>query len=73
MCHQTGFSGRTAIIELLDLSDRIREMILELRPGPEIRRQAAKEGMTFLRQSALDVAFAGQTSLQEVNKVTFVE
>ena len=73
MCHQTGYRGRTAIIELLDLSDRIREMILELRPGPEIRRQAAKEGMTFLRQSALAVAFAGQTSLKEVNKVTFVE
>jgi len=73
MCHQTGFSGRTAIIELLDLSDRIREMILELRPGAEIRRQAAKEGMTFLRHSALAVAFAGQTSLKEVNKVTFIE
>jgi type II secretory ATPase GspE/PulE/Tfp pilus assembly ATPase PilB-like protein len=73
MCHQTGFTGRTAIIELLDLSDKIREMILELRPGSEIRRQAAKEGMTFLRHSALAVAFAGQTSLQEVNKVTIDE
>jgi type IV pilus assembly protein PilB len=73
MCHQTGYTGRTAIVELLDLSDKIREMILEMRPGSEVRRQAAKEGMTFLRQSALEVAFAGHTSLQEVNKVTFVE
>ncbi|MFQ5744641.1 MAG: GspE/PulE family protein [Acidobacteriota bacterium] len=72
-CHGTGYVGRTAIAELLDMSDRIREMILERRPASEIKRQAAEEGMSFLRQSALQKVFAGQTTLQEINKVTFVE
>src|SRR6202041_1143531 len=53
-CAGTGFRGRTAIHELLDLSDRIREMILAKRPTSEIRRAARDEGMRFLRESALD-------------------
>jgi type IV pilus assembly protein PilB len=72
-CNGTGFLGRTAISELLDLSDRIRELILERRPGAEIKRAAKKEGMTFLRESALDKVFEGVTTLREINKVTFVE
>ena len=66
-------SGRTAIRELLDLSEPIREMILNKRPASEIRRQAASEGMTFLRESALDKAKLGITTLKEINKVTFIE
>ncbi|MDH3253646.1 MAG: GspE/PulE family protein [Acidobacteriota bacterium] len=72
-CNGTGFLGRTAISELLDLSDRIRELILERRPASEIKRAAKKEGMTFLRESALDKVFEGVTTLREINKVTFVE
>ena len=72
-CNGTGFHGRRAICELLDLSDRIRELILERRPASEIRRAAAEEGMIFLRESALAQAFEGITTLREINKVTFVD
>jgi len=72
-CAGTGFRGRTAIHELLDLSDRIREMILNKRPASEIKRVAREEGMTFLRESALAKAREGVTTLREINKVTFIE
>ena len=77
----TRFSGnirdeagvRVAIHELLDLSDRIREMILARKPTSEIRRAAREEGMRFLRESALDKVRLGMTTLKEINKVTFIE
>ncbi len=72
-CGGTGFRGRTAIHELLDLSERIREMILDKRPTSEIKRVAREEGMTFLRESALKKAVSGVTTLREINKVTFIE
>ncbi|MCI0423421.1 MAG: GspE/PulE family protein [Acidobacteria bacterium] len=72
-CGGTGYRGRTAIHELLDLSDRIREMILERKPASEIKRVAHEEGMTFLRESALQKAFTGISTLKEINKVTFIE
>jgi type II secretory ATPase GspE/PulE/Tfp pilus assembly ATPase PilB-like protein len=72
-CGGTGFHGRTAIHELLDLTDRIRELILERRPSSEIRRAAREEGMHFLREAALDKVRAGITTLKEINKVTFIE
>ncbi len=72
-CNYTGYRGRKAITEFLDLSDRIREMILEKRPSSEIRKAAIAEGMTSLRHSALDKVFAGDTTLKEINRVTFIE
>ncbi|MCP3979542.1 MAG: type II/IV secretion system protein [bacterium] len=72
-CNGTGYRGRTAIAELLDMSDRIREMVLRRRPGSEIRRAAREEGMTVLREAALAKAFLGKSTLYEINKVTFVE
>jgi type IV pilus assembly protein PilB len=72
-CSGSGFRGRTAITELIDLSDRIREMIVNRRPTSEIKRAAREEGMTFLRDSGLGKIHAGLTTLREVNKVTFVE
>ena len=72
-CSGTGFKGRTAIHELLDLSDSVREMILAKKPTSEIRRAARDEGMRFLRESALDKVKAGTTTLKEINKVTFIE
>jgi type IV pilus assembly protein PilB len=72
-CAGTGFKGRTAIHELLDLSDHIREMILDRKPSSEIRRAAHEEGMHFLRESALAKLKAGVTTLKEINKVTFIE
>jgi type IV pilus assembly protein PilB len=72
-CAGTGFHGRTAITELLDLSDRIREMIVNRRPTTEIKRIAKEEGMTFLRDSGLAKVREGATTLKEINKVTFIE
>jgi type II secretory ATPase GspE/PulE/Tfp pilus assembly ATPase PilB-like protein len=72
-CNHTGYRGRTAIHELLDMSDSIREMIIERRPGSEIRRQAEKEGLSSLRESAVKKVFSGATTLHEINRVTFVE
>jgi len=72
-CGGTGFRGRTAIHELLDLSEHIREMILNKRPTSEIKRAAREEGMTFLRESALAKVKLGTSTLKEVNKVTFIE
>jgi type IV pilus assembly protein PilB len=72
-CGGTGFKGRTAICELLDLSDRIREMILDRRPASEIKKAAHEEGMRFLRESAVEKVLHGLTTLREINKVTFVE
>jgi type IV pilus assembly protein PilB len=72
-CGGTGFKGRTAICELLDLSDRIREMILDRRPASEVKKAAHEEGMRFLRESAVEKVLTGLTTLREINKVTFVE
>ncbi len=72
-CNHTGYRGRTAIHELLDMSDTIREMIIERRPGSEIRRQAEKEGLSSLRESAVKKVFNGVSTLHEINRVTFVE
>jgi len=72
-CNGTGFLGRLAISELLGLSDNIRELILGRRSAAEIKRAAKAEGMRFLRENALQKVFAGETTLKEINKVTFVE
>ena len=72
-CNGTGFHGRAAISELLDLSDKIRTMILDRRPASEIKKTAKDEGMTFLRESALKKVANGTTTLREINKVTFVD
>jgi type IV pilus assembly protein PilB len=72
-CSGTGYHGRTAICELMDLTDRIREMIVDRRPTSEIKRAAREEGMATLRESGLAKVKAGVTSIKEINKVTFVE
>jgi type IV pilus assembly protein PilB len=72
-CGGTGYKGRTAICELLDLTDHIRELILEKRSTSEIKKAAREEGMRFLRESAVEQVMLGKTTLREINKVTFVE
>jgi type II secretory ATPase GspE/PulE/Tfp pilus assembly ATPase PilB-like protein len=72
-CGGTGYKGRMAISELLDLSDRVRELILEKKSSAEIKRVAREEGMVFMRESAVAKALGGHTTLAEINKVTFVE
>src|SRR5438874_3407001 len=72
-CAGTGYKGRTAIHELLDLTDRIRELILEKKPTSEVRKAAGEEGMRFLREAALAKIRTNVTTLKEINKVTFIE
>jgi type II secretory ATPase GspE/PulE/Tfp pilus assembly ATPase PilB-like protein len=72
-CGGTGFRGRSAIHELLELDDEMREMLLAKKPGSEIRKKARDKGMAFLRDSALARVRAGITTLREINKVTFIE
>ena len=72
-CGGTGHRGRTAIHELLELTDPIRELILAKKPTSEVRKLAQKEGMSFLRESAIERVRRGITTLKEINKVTFIE
>jgi type IV pilus assembly protein PilB len=72
-CSGTGYKGRMAICELLDLTDHIREIILDRRPISEVKRAAKEQGMRFLRESAVERVLGGLTTLKEINKVTFVE
>ncbi|MBP1661696.1 MAG: epsE 2 [Candidatus Aminicenantes bacterium] len=72
-CNGTGYQGRTAIAEILELSDPIRELILEKRPLSEVKKRAKAEGMVFLREVGMDKVLAGVTGLKDLNKVTFVE
>jgi type IV pilus assembly protein PilB len=72
-CNGSGYRGRMAICELLDLSDTIRDMILARSPNSEIKRAVRDEGMRFLRESAVSRVLSGETTLREINKVTFVD
>ena len=72
-CAGSGYHGRSAISELLNLSDRVREMIISRRPTSDIKRVAKEEGMSFLRESAVRKVRGGLTTLREINKVTFHE
>ncbi len=72
-CNGSGYRGRMAICELLDLSDTIRDMILARAPNSEIKRAVRDEGMRFLRESAVSRVLSGETTLREINKVTFVD
>jgi type IV pilus assembly protein PilB len=72
-CNLTGYKGRTAIAELLELSDPIRELILEKKPLSEVRKRAKSEGMIFIREVGVKKVIKGTTSLKDLNKVTFVE
>jgi type IV pilus assembly protein PilB len=72
-CSGSGYRGRSAITELLDLSDHIREMIINRRPTSEIKRVAREEGMSFLRDAGLSKIREGVTTLREINKVTFLD
>src|ERR1700739_2687252 len=72
-CSGSGYRGRSAITELLDLSDNIREMIINRRPTSEIKRAAKADGMTLLRDAGLEKIRKGVTTLREINKVTFLD
>jgi general secretion pathway protein E len=69
-CRGTGFKGRRAIGEILYLNDEIRELIIARQPIRLIREAAQRNGTRFLRDCALDMVSKGETTLQEINRVT---
>jgi general secretion pathway protein E len=71
-CRGAGYKGRKAIAELMILNDEIRELITKRAPARELKEAAARAGTRFLRDAALDAVRAGETTLQEINRVTFV-
>jgi type IV pilus assembly protein PilB len=72
-CNHTGYKGRSAIVELLDLTDDLREMILEKHSIARLKKAAAENGTVFLREAAVQKLMEGETTLKEINRVTFVE
>lgn len=72
-CNNTGYRGRAAIVELLELNDRIRDMIIGKVTATQLKLAAREEGVVFLRDSAVEKFVAGDTTLKEINRVTFVE
>ena len=71
-CRGTGYRGRRAIAEILVLNDELRELILRGEPVRLLREAAARGGTRFLREAALDCVRRGETTLQEINRVTLV-
>jgi len=72
-CNNTGYRGRSAIVELLDLTDELRELIVSKAPAVVLKKAAREAGTMFLRESAVEKVFAGETTIKEINRVTFVE
>lgn len=72
-CKGTGFKGRKAIVEIVELDDEMREMYIQKRPVIELKLKALKSGTIFLRNAAINEVMAGETTLEEANRVTFVE
>jgi general secretion pathway protein E len=71
-CRGSGYRGRKAIAELFILNDEMRELITARAPIRALKETAAKNGTRFLREAALDAVRKGETTLQEINRVTFV-
>lgn len=72
-CGGLGYSGRTAIGEILELTDDIKEMILQKKPTSEIKKVAMSQGMLPIRLNGLEKVKNGETSLEELNRVTIKE
>ncbi len=72
-CNGLGYSGRAAIVELLELNDEMREMIAVKVPISELKQQALKNGTIYLRQAALEKVLRGETTFREIDRVTFAE
>jgi len=72
-CHGTGYHGRSAIMELLDMTDELRELIIAKTPITQLKQAARKAGTMFLRDAAVEKVVQGQTTIAEINRVTFIE
>jgi general secretion pathway protein E len=71
-CRGSGYKGRKAIAELMILNDELRELITARAPVRQIKEAASRSGTRFLRQAAFDAVRRGETTLAEINRVTFV-
>ncbi|UCH96890.1 MAG: type II/IV secretion system protein, partial [Candidatus Aminicenantes bacterium] len=72
-CSEMGYSGRTVIGEILELTDEIKEMLLDKKPLSEVKKMAMEQGMIPLRKNGLTKVTAGITSFEELNRVTIKE
>ncbi|QEM67890.1 pilus assembly protein PilB [Geobacter sp. FeAm09] len=72
-CNGTGYRGRSAIVELLEFNDEIRDLIIARVPATQLKQTARGAGVVFLREAAVEKLLAGETTLKEINRVTFVE
>ena len=71
-CRGTGYKGRKAVAELLILNDELREMIVAREPIRKLKEAAKRSGMRTIREAAIEAVGNGLTTLQEINRVTFV-
>lgn len=71
-CRGTGYKGRKAIAEIMQLNDEIRELIVAREPIRKVKEAARRNGTRFLREVAIDLVRNGETTLEEINRVTFV-
>jgi type IV pilus assembly protein PilB len=72
-CQGSGFRGRTAVAELVEMTDPIRALILDRRAAREISGAARAGGTVLLREAAVEKAREGITTVAEINRVTFGE
>jgi type IV pilus assembly protein PilB len=72
-CNNTGYRGRSAIVELLELNDHLRDLIIGKVTATVLKQAAREAGVVFLRDSAVEKLIEGDTTLKEINRVTFVE
>ena len=70
-CRGTGFKGRKAVAEFLVLNDALREMIATRQSVVHLKEEARKLGARTLREAALELVAQGETTLAEINRVTF--
>jgi general secretion pathway protein E len=69
-CRGTGFRGRSGVFEILTVDDSVKQLIIDNKDSPEIKREAVRHGMRTLRQSALRKLAEGLTTFEEVVRVT---
>ena len=73
LCKGSGFKGRRAIIEIIEMTDEMKEIFIEKLSITGLKKKAKESGTTFLREAALELVLSGDTSINEANRVTFIE
>ena len=73
ICKGSGYKGRRAIIEIIEMTDEMEEIFVEKGSISALKKKAKETGTTFLRDAALQLILSGETSISEANRVTFIE